>query len=876
MQRTCHHTGVTCVWETTIPPRPIEFHGVMSALGRQVPVICGLWVPGRAADLTCASSINSYCAGRGREDTKAKCLSANMTASETGDLTYVNGFEQGYQAGKEAAHSKRFTWSDYLVAVVVDLVLLWVVLVAFARIERMFYAPKQEKVNWGHGAATMAFGSLEAGEPGFFQRTLNKVFARGSGSGSGFVPHNVSEAYEAAREHERQHSQDQHRRGAVLLLLLLCAHWSWCFNPGLRQIQRHRAAPKPRQYQRDAVDFFFNNAEKAAEGQGLRFQMACGTGKTFTYALIISRDLVKNPNGRHVIFVPWRDLARQTAAELQRFHIKTCIVGDGLTEPDPDANVVVCVYASAHRLRGNNYRIKIVDEAACSACLMGVLQTGWCSMIFIKIPNLSLRQSFEAHHLEMKQRSGYTGIIKHGVSSELAAHFTATFYVSKGIDFRYDLDRAIEEGHVCDFIITVPVGASTDMEAMGRFILQNRGRLTPMLVALNRVSRAKKFAEVLRKLGLSAKAVDAKMNHSTRHGIKEDLRTGELDAVCVVNIFNEAVSKYFSGKKQLAMRVTRRHETKPLANVVLPLCSLCCLEWSNVTMELYDRFGRYLGGGNGGLSMEVFDERVQELKDFVEEHAFLPRLWYPKEPRQGENALARYMVYLRKKLTSHALSDSHIWKLKEIPQMSQLMEHWESDAPDLAGSFTERCVHLKKWVAQHHRLPSRRDQSQEEKHLTEMVRQVGKKFRAGQLAEDQVEMLAEIPGMPLKMERWKRLSMKAAMTWSDGCMALADWLRSHGNRKPRQKAGERDEKVLHSWLSSARQSFVNGKLSEEQIGQLEELPTMMEEILWYEARWGPEQRWQRHAEELRSWLQTKGFPAEAGNIGEETFKQLHW
>lgn len=30
-----------------------------------------------------------------------------------------------------------------------------------------------------------------------------------------------------------------------------------------------------------------------------------------------------------------------------------------------------------------------------------------------------------------------------------------------------------------------------------------------------------------------------------------------------------------------------------------------------------------------------------------------------------------------------------------------------------------------------------------------------------------------------------------------------------------------------------RQSFVNGKLSEEQIGQLEELPTMMEEILWH-------------------------------------------
>ena len=50
---------------------------------------------------------------------------------------------------------------------------------------------------------------------------------------------------------------------------------------------------------------------------------------------------------------------------------------------------------------------------------------------------------------------GYTGIIKHGVSSELAAHFTATFYVSKGIDFRYDLDRAIEEGLNLSAVVVV-------------------------------------------------------------------------------------------------------------------------------------------------------------------------------------------------------------------------------------------------------------------------------------------------------------------------------------------------------------------------------------------------------------------------------------
>jgi hypothetical protein len=49
-------------------------------------------------------------------------------------------------------------------------------------------------------------------------------------------------------------------------------------------------------------------------------------------------------------------------------------------------------------------------------------------------------------HRSKKTCPGYTGIIKHRISSELAAHFTATFYMPRNIDFRYDLDRAIEEG----------------------------------------------------------------------------------------------------------------------------------------------------------------------------------------------------------------------------------------------------------------------------------------------------------------------------------------------------------------------------------------------------------------------------------------------
>mmetsp|Transcript_88853 Transcript_88853/g.141487 ORF Transcript_88853/g.141487 Transcript_88853/m.141487 type:complete len:172 (-) Transcript_88853:16-531(-) len=171
-------------------------------MARWVAITCSLLVPGHAADLACTSSINLACARRGREDMKAECLTGNFTAQE-GRLTYASGFEEGYLAGKEAARSKKLTWSQYAVSIVVDLVLLWVVLVSFARLERMFYAPKQEKVVWGHGAATMNFFGAEAAEPGFWQKAWEKVFPSRSGA---FIPRNVSEAYEAARQHQRQTS----------------------------------------------------------------------------------------------------------------------------------------------------------------------------------------------------------------------------------------------------------------------------------------------------------------------------------------------------------------------------------------------------------------------------------------------------------------------------------------------------------------------------------------------------------------------------------------------------------------------------------------------------------------------------------------------
>eukprot|EP00435_Cladocopium_sp_Y103_P049529 s636_g15.t1 len=434
----------------------------------------------------------------------------------------------------------------------------------------------------------------------------------------------------------------------------------------------------------------------------------------------------------------------------------------------------------------------------------------------------------------------YTGIIKHRVSSELAAHFTATFYMSQNIDFRYDLDQAIKEGHVCDFMITVPVGATDDMESMGRFILENRERLTPMLVALNRVQRARKFAEVLCKLGLSAKAVDGGLNHT---GTSID----ELKSVVFMDKRQSAINvildvRLMESLAEIHPRLKGRvHEQFHFVNLRKGQKSsaLYGMEWGNVSTELFDRFGRYLGGGSG-RGMEVFDQRVQQLTNFVEEHG--------------------YILYCRKKFRANALSEAQLLQLREIPQMTRLMETWDDEVPDRTDTFAERCMMLKKWEAIHHRLPKRQHCSQEEKFLVHVLHEVGRAFRGGQLKDDQIHQLEEIPGMPQRLEKWKRLMMKkearAKWTWSEGCNALKEWLKSHRNRKPRS-AGELHEHALWNWLSAARlvsvgkssKRFIKGRLREEEIRELEQVPTMMLELLQWEARWGPEERWQQHAQE---------------------------
>ena len=63
--------------------------------------------------------------------------------------------------------------------------------------------------------------------------------------------------------------------------------------------------------------------------------------------------------------------------------------------------------------------------------------------------------------------------------------------------------------------------------------------------------------------------------------------------------------------------------------------------------------------------------------------------------------------------------------------------------------------------------------------------QVGRAFRAGQLTEDQIRQLEEIPGMPKRLEKWKRLMMKKAHPGVSAEIARRKGMGNHGAPSPK-------------------------------------------------------------------------------------------
>eukprot|EP00929_Paragymnodinium_shiwhaense_P033370 TRINITY_DN18329_c0_g1_i3.p1 TRINITY_DN18329_c0_g1~~TRINITY_DN18329_c0_g1_i3.p1 ORF type:complete len:1619 (+),score=391.10 TRINITY_DN18329_c0_g1_i3:78-4934(+) len=530
--------------------------------------------------------------------------------------------------------------------------------------------------------------------------------------------------------------------------------------PSYFQLHGARAA---RPYQKRAVQRFFELMEKADEEPDSpvmpwRFTLTCGTGKTFIYGLIIQRDLQQFPGGKHVVFVPWRDLARQTEREFRAFGFRSCVLGDGTNEVG-DCDVVVCVYASARRLllSGLDFRIKLIDEA---------------------------------HHVTDSELAGYAKHID-VIPAQYCGIFSATFRSKDHIEFEYGLDQAVEERFIADINLTFPVlpGNESRVMRIAKIAAQHAWQWSPMFVVFNNRAHGLACADAMTAMGAPAAFLDSNTKRFDRERLKDKLRTGELKALAIVGLFNEGTSinelrtVIFGAMRwspvnaqQLALRVTRLHSIKQqgdriYGNVVLPVLD----GWTDESFQMVTR-----------AVLNMSNTLRRRVKDRCSRHVSI--------------------------LGSHGGRAS----FGDLRDAFDALEPCLVEKPRQTDIFAKWVEKLENFVQQTGRLPqekrSQADSDDEEQALCRWLSRQRIRFMDGSLSESSVSMLEKVPCMPPRIEKWRLLS--ELPTWEARCAAYASFVSESGGRHPAREGGL--ERFLSQWMSSALQQ----ELSQEKLEQL--------------------------------------------------------
>ena len=239
--------------------------------------------------------------------------------------------------------------------------------------------------------------------------------------------------------------------------------------------------------------------------------------------------------------MPLRALLDQFAVDFPGF----CKVGTGHNEKiDFDAKGFIAVSNSVHLLQKLKFNTILVDEAH--------------------------------HPLPPKLPKGRELI-----------RFSATLEEEKGIDFQYTMGKAIEDGVLCDYDITVPaVTAHHAYVCLADLLLKQAGRFRRVLAYCNTVAEAKRFRMVLEELGLAAWHMNAKTGRKERKRVMDEF-TGVMKkpvhVLVTVEVLGEGINipnadtcmfveprNSYRSIIQAIGRVLRHHPAKPLGHIILP------------------------------------------------------------------------------------------------------------------------------------------------------------------------------------------------------------------------------------------------------------------------------------------------------------------
>ncbi|CAE8625669.1 unnamed protein product [Polarella glacialis] len=171
--------------------------------------------------------------------------------------------------------------------------------------------------------------------------------------------------------------------------------------------------------------------------------------------------------------------------------------------------------------------------------------------------------------------------------------FSATH--SGQTDFRYQLDRAIEDGVLCDYDIIIPiVSLLTHLHDLAMMLRNGAGRYRRVLAYCNTVAEAQRFQQHAESCGLMAWHINGDSSEIERKRVLAEF-SGPLQAAVHVlvtvqvlgegmNIRNADTCIFVEPKRsyvailQAMRRVLRLHKDKLLAHMILPAVTSAYLQ----------------------------------------------------------------------------------------------------------------------------------------------------------------------------------------------------------------------------------------------------------------------------------------------------------
>jgi len=370
-----------------------------------------------------------------------------------------------------------------------------------------------------------------------------------------------------------------------------------------------------RDYQQEAVSKLMECIDK--KQKVIRLHMACGGGKTIIASDLIQKIKLKSTNTTIAFMVPSISLLAQAYNVIKKWTPELSIkrVGDGYFLSQNELfDVVICTYQSVDKIAKKKFDLVIVDEghhleAHLTDEKKDVKEEKKTERKEKKPPKYNDTDSDESDsdsdsdsdESEVDEKSDDEDDEETKTHGKIARMKTKSFLLmsatldeslvddNNSFDFSYPLEKAIEDRHLTDYEVCIPVFKEliknhNIQDEMAKLIKQNNSTWTKILAYCNSRKSAKKFTKLLKKTyGVKAAYMDGNMKNTKRLKIIKRFETGKLQVLVTVYILGEGVDIPIANTcifveprnsrinlAQCIGRVLRLHSSKQIAHVVLP------------------------------------------------------------------------------------------------------------------------------------------------------------------------------------------------------------------------------------------------------------------------------------------------------------------